>query len=46
MNDKYAPHIEELAKALDGIDYDDIKNRGSINFSGSVYLLKKLKEQF
>ncbi len=26
MNDKYAPHIEELAKALDGIDRDDIKN--------------------
>lgn len=26
MNDKYAPHIEELAKALDGMDYDDIKN--------------------
>lgn len=26
MNDKYAPHIEELAKALDGIDHDDIKN--------------------
>ncbi|MGD9779680.1 Single-stranded DNA binding protein [Methanomethylovorans sp.] len=25
MNDKYAPHIEELAKALDGIDHDDIK---------------------
>ena len=25
MNDKYAPHIEELTKALDGIDYDDIK---------------------
>lgn len=26
MNDKYALHIEELAKALDGIDQDDIKN--------------------
>lgn len=26
MNDKYAPHIEELAKALAGIDQDDIKN--------------------
>ncbi|MCC7575791.1 MAG: Single-stranded DNA binding protein [Methanomethylovorans sp.] len=26
MNDKYAPHIEELAKALDGIDQDDIQN--------------------
>lgn len=26
MNEKYAPHIEELAKALDGIDHNDIKN--------------------
>ncbi|WP_370573375.1 Single-stranded DNA binding protein [Methanomethylovorans sp.] len=26
MNDKYAPHLEELAKALDGIEHDDIKN--------------------
>ncbi|MFA0823260.1 MAG: Single-stranded DNA binding protein [Methanomethylovorans sp.] len=26
MSEKYAPHIEELAKALNGIDQDDIKN--------------------
>lgn len=26
MSEKYAPHIEELVKALNGIDQDDIKN--------------------
>lgn len=25
MNDKYAPHIEELSKALEGVGYTDIQ---------------------